>query len=463
MILLSDVLKLKSTNNQVEKNLRKSFNYVSIDSRKANKDDIFIAIKGENNDAHEYLKDVFEKGTELAIVADYWYKENAESFKDKNLIVVKDTTLALGELAHIHRKRLKTKIVAVGGSNGKTSTKEMLHAVLSKKYNTFKTEGNFNNHIGVPLTLLRLEKSHKWCVLEVGCNHFDEIKYLCEVSDPDCGIITNIGKEHLEFFKTTKGVAKAELEMFDYLRKKKGALCFVNADEKHLMDYTKLKLKKAQRITYSMNGKADFNAEFLGYNEHFNPLIQINSKALKSPLSIVVNTFGKPGALNGLAVSIIGLTLGVKPAHVNDALKNFVSGSSKRMELTETNGVRIINDTYNSNPDSVKLGLETLRDYKGSGNKFIVLGDMLELGKTGPKEHEAIGKLVSKYKLNNLFTFGPLSKETSKGAKGVNNNFHYSDKSKLIEKLKPMVSAGDIVYVKGSRGMKMEEVVNAFN
>lgn len=459
MILFSDIQKIKGVQSVVSNFRRKGFNYICTDSRKANKDDLFVALKGENHDAHDYLKQVFDLGAAVALVNKDWLEKNLTKFPKRNFIAVNDTTLALGELANIHKKRHKIKTICVGGSNGKTTTKELIAAVLSKKFNVLKTEGNFNNHIGVPLTLLRITEKHTFGVIEIGCNHFDEISYLCKIVEPDYGIITNIGKEHLEFFKNKAGVAKAEFELLDYLENtKKKTVFFANLEDEYVRkrsaSYTKSRL-----VTYSYGYPANVTGKFEGYNELFNPKISFVSG--KKSYHSSVQTFGKHSIYNGLAAATVGLKLGVKPIDIISALENFVSSSSKRMEIKDVKGVKVINDTYNSNPDSVKLGLETIKEYNTSYNKHVVLGDMLELGKVSAKEHEAIGKLIAKNKLQFVYTFGPDSKNTTRAAGKLKVNKHFATHEELINELRKHVEPGDIVYVKGSRGMKMEKIVEA--
>jgi UDP-N-acetylmuramoyl-tripeptide--D-alanyl-D-alanine ligase len=458
MILYSDLAKIKGEE-VLKKRTKLSFKYVCIDSRKANKDELFFALKGENHDAHQYLTQVFESGCSLAVVNRSWHVENGENFPKNNFYVVDDTTLALGELASIHKKRLKIKTLVVGGSNGKTTTKEMLACVLSKKFKVLFTAGNFNNHIGVPLTLLRLNEKHNFCVLEIGCNHFNEIKYLCKIAEPDYGIITNIGKEHLEFFKNKSGVAKAEFELLDWFENAKGKkIFFANLDDDYIFKKSH-SLKRTKVIGYSYKHKSNYNGLFKGYTPTFNPVIEVKGKNIKNEL-IEINAFGKHSIYNGLAAASIGITLGVNTNEIKNALVKFVSGSGKRMEVIKKENITLVNDTYNSNPDSVLLGLATIAELETDARKHIVLGDMLELGKSSLKEHGLIGRQLRKHKLNYLYTFGPDSEETSKSAGNLLHNKHYKNKSELVKELKKNLQANDVVYVKGSRGMKMEEIVN---
>lgn len=439
----------------IEKVGKYNFESAEIDSRRIKQTQVFFAIKGDNTDGHKYLKDVFKKGVKLAVVEKKWFLKNKKDFKKSSFIVVEDTILSLGALAKNHLQKFKIPVLCIGGSNGKTTTKDLVACVLSQKYSVLKTEGNFNNHIGLPLTLLRLNHTHNFAVLEVGCNHFGEIKYLCEIAMPQYGMITNIGREHLEFFKTVKGVAKAEFELFDYLKKNNGT-CFCNADDEFISKYSG-KLKKANRVTYSNKKPADVKGKFVKFNKNFEPELSINYK--KKSFNVTVATFGKHSVVNGLAAASAGLFFGVSPVKIKKALKEFKPVSSKRMEVLKKNGLTIINDAYNSNPDSVKMGLETIKEFNTKGKKYAVLSDMLELGKASKKEHSYIGNLAGKLKLENLLTTGPESLNTFKAAQAVKNNLYFEKKSDLIGYLKNNVKNNDVVYVKGSRGMKMEEVV----
>lgn len=463
MIKVSDLLKIKDIEpknfNEIYKG-KKSYSGVAIDSRTIKKNEIFFAIKGEANDGHKFLKSVFDKGVGLAVVNKSWLKNNKGIFSKSKLLVVKDTTAALGEFAKIHKSNFKIPVLCIGGSNGKTSTKDLTAEVLSQKYNVLKTEGNFNNHIGLPLTLLRMNKSHEFCVLEVGCNHYGELKYLCEIAEPDFGMVTNIGKEHLEFFKDLKGVAKAEFELFDYLKSKKDTTLFINSDDNFIRNYSG-EIKNEKKLTYSYNHNSDVKGRFKGYNKNFEPEIKIAYG--KEKFEAGISTFGKHSIYNGLAAASVGLFFKVGKSKIKKALKDFIPSSSKRMEVKKANGMIIINDTYNSNPESVRMGLETMMEFKTKGNKYAVLSDMLELGKGSKSEHAEIGKYTEKLKLKNLYTFGKESYNTFLNAKKVINNFYFKEKEDLTEFLKVNLKSGDIIYVKGSRGMKMEEVVQAIS
>lgn len=456
MINVNNILKLNCKTVNFDKITIKNFPSVSIDSRNIGTNYLFIAIKGDNTDGHKYLNEVFQKKALAAMVNENWYRRNKNKFRSNAFIVVKDTVKSLGELAKIHLSRFSIPILFVGGSNGKTTTKDLIASVLAKGYRVLKNEGNLNNHIGLPLTILNLDSYHNMCVLEAGSNHFNEIKYLCEIGKPKYGLVTNIGREHLEFFKDLNGVAKEEFSLFDYLlnRSDKG-VCFMNFDDDYTRKYYS-KYKPKNCFTYSYNHNTDIIAKFIGYTTGFKPVIELKYKSDKVIAN--VNTFGKHSVYNAVAAAAVGIYFGISLRKVKEALENYVPVSSKRMEVHERKGVLIINDTYNSNPDSVKLGLETLKEYKAKGDVHLILSDMLELGMRSKKEHYEIGKLIRKMNFDNLYTIGKEAENIFKGAQGVKNNFFFNDKHELTEFVVKQIDKKDVIYLKGSRGMKLEEV-----
>ena len=437
--------------------IKKNYKGVSIDSRKVKKGEIFFAIKGENTDGHRYLKDAAANGADAFVIDKRWFRKNKRNLPNGNYFLADNTTKALGEFANIHRNRFNIPVLCIGGSNGKTTTKDLVAAVLSKKYIVHKTDGNFNNHIGLPLTLLKLKNSHEICVLEVGCNHFGELYYLSMIAEPQFGMITNIGKEHLEFFKNLKGVAKAEFELYEYLKRQKNKLMFFNMDDPFINKFSK-NIRRENKFTYSYGFNTDIRGKFIGYNEKFEP--EIEMKTDKEKFRVCISTFGKHSIFNGLAAAAVGLHFKVSKKNIAEALENFKATSDKRMQVIKNNGVIYINDTYNSNPESVRMGLDTLMEYKSTGKKYAVISDMLELGRGSKKEHSDIGKYAAKLKPDFLFTTGKESEQIFKSARMLKNNIYSKEKDSLINMLKSMLKSGDLVYVKGSRGMKMEEVIN---
>lgn len=333
----------------------------------------------------------------------------------------------------------------------------MLKDILSQKYNVLCTEGNLNNHIGVPQTLFRLKKRNEIAVIEIGTNHPGEIKYLCTVLEPTHGLITNIGREHLEFFSSIEGVANAEGELFDWLAKHNGT-SFVNTDDKNLAYLTK-RLKKRVRYGFSSRG-VSIKGTVESYNANAQALLRVKPRAKKA-FDITVGAPGEHNAQNALAATAVGLALKVPRVNIQKALSSFQS-VSKRMQIHQIAKITILNDTYNANPDSTCAALATLHTIVSKGKKIVVLSDMLELGHQSEELHQQIGKALAQYNVDILFTVGALSKHTYDAA-SVETKGHFENKTLLIEHLLHTLDDGDIVLIKGSRGMKMEEVVFALD
>lgn len=434
---------------------RRKISGVSTDSRAVKKDDLFFALKGEKFDAHDFIDSAVKAEAIVIVVHRDWAEKNNQYFRTFPcvFVVVEDTTIAFGELAKIYRHKFDIPVIAIGGSNGKTTTKEMVKAVLQTKYDVLCTEGNLNNHIGVPQTLFRLRSKHTAAVIEIGTNHFGELKYLCGIADPTHGLITNIGKEHLEFFGNEDGVAKEELELFNYLNSVKG-IAFVNSDDRYVEAGSK-KVKK--QISYGITSKADIKGKKIVTDKLGQSSFDIVWQKKDIAFKVSLRVPGLHNVTNALAASTVGLSLRVKPKKIADALKHF-SSASKRMEVLVSDSITILNDTYNSNPDSVIVALRTLSLFDTSSKKIVVLGDMRELGDASKREHTNIGVIVSEMGFDHLFTFGPFSKYTSE-AFGPTAK-HFGSKEELLLELKKILKRGDVVLIKGSRGMKMEEVVN---
>lgn len=433
-----------------EKLRNNEFTGVSTDSRTVREGEVFVALRGENFDGHKFLAEAFEKGCAAAIVDG---SAKLDPVQTMPLLIVDDTTRALGELAYYYRSKFDIPIVAIGGSNGKTTTKEMVNAVLGGKYRVLSTEGNLNNHIGVPLTLFKLEKKHQVAVVEIGTNHPGEIKYLCNIIEPTHGLITNIGKEHLEFFNTLAGVAKEEGALFDSLAKRKGTIAFVNVDDKRLL--TKAKKVKTKVLYGFSTKKVSVYGTRVSMNEFGAAKITFSAKSAKRAVAVQLAIPGEHNAQNALSAAAVGLTFKVSTQKIKIALEKFAP-ASKRMEIVNINGVIVYNDTYNANPDSMAEALRTLAALNVSGKKIAVLADMKELGAASPTEHARIGKAAQG--LDYLFTFGEMAKDIHNSSPVV-NKFHYDQKNMLAEYLSELASPGDAILVKGSRSMKMEDIV----
>ncbi len=421
---------------------------------------IFVALRGEKFDGHNFVGDAIGKKAVCAVVDKKWYgeKRSEHVFSEKAshlpLVVVDDTTRALGDLARIYRRKFTMPVIAVGGSNGKTTTKEMIAKVLNKKFKVVKTSGNHNNQIGVPLTIFEFENSHEVAVVEIGTNHFGEIERLCEILEPTAGVITNIGNEHLEFFRNLDGVKKEEGKLFKYLASTKGS-AFVNVDDKILARLSR-KLKYKFEFGFSLH-RGNFSARLFGADRNGCVLFEIKYKSKTDLVRLRVP--GMHNAINALAAAAVGAYYGVRISEIKKALENYRS-FEKRMQIVKSDGVTILNDTYNSNPESAAAALRWLSVIRTKGKRIVVLADMLELGESAKSEHQKIGREIAKENFDYLFTFGNLAREISAAADGKVKTESFDDKNKLFEKLFQIVEAGDIVLVKGSRGMKMEEIVN---
>ncbi len=433
-----------------------NFSGVSIDSRKTKKGNLFFAIKGERFDGHDFVMQIKSKNVSGMVVNNSWYrsitKTHMKRLSNTTLCLVKDSTKALGELAAIYRKKFLIPVIGIAGSNGKTTTKDTLAHLLSKKYKVLKTEGNFNNHIGVPLTLFRLNKNYDMAVIELGTNKFGEVKNLCEIAKPQFGIITNIGKEHLEFLKDVNGAARAECELLDYIRKTFGTF-FLNNDDVVL----RKKIRNLDKV-FSYGARGDVKGRIKRFIK-FYPAVELNFK--RENISVSLQSAGIQSFHSTLSSAAIGYYFGLSASQIKSSLATYKNESSKRNQLIRSNGLYIIDDTYNSNPDSVKSALESMAKYNVKSEKHVVLADMLELGSASEREHYRIGVLARKMGIKNLYTFGKDSYQTFKGAFGIKNNFYFTDKNLLSEYLKSILNKDDVVLVKGSRGMKMEEIVGS--
>jgi UDP-N-acetylmuramoyl-tripeptide--D-alanyl-D-alanine ligase len=427
-------------------NFSSYINGVSIDSRKINLCMLFVALKGENTNGHFYIKDALEKGAALCIVSQEWAKSN--DINSLPLWIVDSPEKTLQKLASEWRNQFDIPLLAITGTNGKTTIRSMICEILKSKFNIISTIGNFNNQLGVPLTLLNIRENHNFCILELGTNHFGEIEFLCNIAKPNVGLITNIGRGHLEFFGDLNGVAKAKEELF--LSLPDSGISFINTDDSYIK---KMKATK-NHVKYSLNSKeADVNGKILSYTNGC-PLLEIDGK-----LQIQLRIPGKITAFNALAAATVGLYYRVPQSEIKDALESFkpVNG---RFVIKTSGKVKIIDDTYNANPDSTIAALTTLSLMNANGRKIFVFGDMLELGEKSEKAHAKIGEKAFELGIDSLYTIGKFSKATTDAAKskGLKNVFHYYETDKLIQKLKNDLRENDIVLIKGSRGSRMEKV-----
>lgn len=426
---------------------------VSTDTRTIVSGNCFLALKGEKLDGHQKIFEAYDKGAVFVIANTDWAKDNINSIDTKPIVLVKDSLKALGQLANFHRRRFNCNIIAVGGSNGKTTTKDMIAYVLSGRFNVLKTAENYNNQIGVPLTLLQLNETIDVAVIEIGTNEPGEISILSSIIEPTHGLITNIGREHLEKLIDLDGVEMEETFLFGYLKKHNG-YAFINLDDERLKKYSNFLDK---RISYGNDPSADIVAD-IQLDSTLHPIINI--KYDSSTLEIKLKTIGYGTAYSAIAAFSVAYHFEIPIEIIKQKLENFYHSSEHsygRMLLENITDFVLINDCYNANPDSMALSLKVLQSYKNIGKKYAILGDMLELGESSKAEHieilktaSSVADLVLVYG-NNMLT---ASKELN-----LNNIHHFDDKNALFNYLLNLIGTDDVLLVKGSRGMKMEEII----
>jgi UDP-N-acetylmuramoyl-tripeptide--D-alanyl-D-alanine ligase len=422
---------------------------VSTDSRTLKKGMLFFALRGEHFDGHDYLGNAFSQGAS-AVVVDRRWPGAGKNGKNWNLIEVDDTLTALQEMASAYRKRFEIPVIAVTGSNGKTTTKEMIAQILGTRYKVAKSPGNLNNPIGVSLSICGWQADDEMAVLEMGTNHFGEIRRLGEIAAPTHGLITNIGKGHLEFFNDLEGVFRAKVELLDSLHE---GVLFLNGDDPFLQ---RIRNRLPQTITFGLSGESTFRPEEWGMDGSGCPWMTIDRQRIQMAVS------GKHQLYNGLAAIAVARTFGIQWARIQKTLSGFQS-VDKRMEKVEAGGLVILNDSYNANPGSVEQAVLALASMQSLKRRIVCLGDMLELGKASRTEHEKAGESIIKNKMDALVCYGPETLATVEKARdlGLKSAFHFDAKSELNEFLCDFLREGDGLLVKGSRGMKMEEVVQA--
>ena len=430
----------------------KSVYHVSIDSRNIKKNTLFIAIKGERFDGHEFIDEVVKKGAIAVLISEKYLKK----IKDFNIpvITVKDTTIALGEVSKLWRSKLKAKIIGITGSAGKTTTKEILAALLSEKYKVNKTAANYNNHIGVPLTILTTNEKHNVLVAELGTNHFGEIPYTAPIASPDLALITNIGDSHLEYLKNRKGVfaEKSALLKETIIR---GGKVFINNDDKILKAFGKTLKSK---ITFALNEKADYKASINGYDKLARPQIEIKSR--KNVFASTLPISGEKNVLNFTAAFAIASELGLTTSQIQKAVMK-IKSYNKRLEIKNHKSFTLINDTYNANPDSMKSSLDILNRIESRKRKIAVLGDMFELGNESKSKHIDLASFINKTKVDEVYSIGKMMKLMNQKLNGKTKvHQHFNDRESLKKYLQKFDTKNSVVLVKGSRGMKMEEFVS---
>lgn len=434
-----------------------NINGVSIDSRTLVPGDVFFAIRGANFDGHNYITAAIEKGA-AAIVCER--RADNPSAGPSAVIQVTDSLQAFGRLACFHRQRFTVPVIGITGSNGKTTTKELIAAILTEKRQVVKTEKNYNNEIGLPLTLFKIEAATEAVVVEMGMRGRGQIAYLADLAVPTIGVITNIGLTHLELLGTQVAIAEAKAELIEALPASGWAI--LNADDPLVAAMAAR--CQGDSLFYSLQQGPD------GHGRTSSALYLVNATTKAASEEVTVDgrwgkfsftlpLLGQHNIANALAAATVSLALGFTPEEVVRGLQKATT-AEKRLRIVEVDGITVLDDTYNASPASVQAALAVLQQLQNRGRKIAVFGDMLELGEISTQAHQQIGELAADHGCAAVFTYGPLSIATKEGAarKGIPAS-HYESKEELGIVLENYLKSGDAVLIKGSRGMEMEVVV----
>ena len=440
-------------------NLACPFRGVSINSRTVSEGELFICIKGEKFDGHDFLADVVDKKAGGIILSDPEKLPPVRSGGNPFVIQVPDTLKALQDLASFQRKRFPFQVVAITGTNGKSTTKEMIASILETKFKTLKTQGNLNNHIGLPLTLLRREPFHEVGVLELGMSAAGEIKRLAEIAQPDIGVITNISEGHLLELKSLKDIQSAKGELFGSLEKEGTAI--VNADDPLVLELARS--LRTRTVTFGIDQPADVRASEIESRDNLG--FQFKVSLFDKTLSIRLPYLGYCNIYNALAALATGYSLGIQEEAMTRGLENY-QRMSQRNEQFQHKGIDLINDAYNANPRSMAEAIKTLDNFKTPGRRIFVIGDMLELGDRSIAAHQRLGEEIAGSQTNILVTVGKLASLSAKSARTLAGDkiqiMEFPDHQKAAEFLTQETVSGDCVLFKGSRGATMEKVLQIF-
>lgn len=418
--------------------LFRQYPFATTDSRNIPANSIFFALKGENFNGNKFAGEALQKGAAFAVIDEIEFAANERT------IMVDDVLQCLQQLARYHRDHLRLPILAITGTNGKTTTKELIAAVLSKKFRVNYTQGNLNNHIGVPLTLLSMTLETEIGIVEMGANHPGEIKLLCGIANPDFGIVTNMGKAHLEGFGSLEGVVRTKSELYDFLRAK-GGKCFINADNPLLNKQA----KDLEQISYGKQEGCFMTGELATTGYH------LIAKALfpKGWLYLKSKLIGNYNFENLLAAACVGKYFDVDPLKIQEALNEYTP-SNNRSQLIRREKNTIIMDAYNANPTSMMMALTNFANIQNN-QKCVILGDMLELGEASEQEHQKIADFVELQDFTEVFLVGPRFKMTVTG----NKKKKFDNAELLSNYLKTQPIENKLILIKGSRGIHLEKIL----
>lgn len=409
---------------------------ICTDTRKISEGNLFVALKGPNFNANKFAEQALDNGAICAVIDDKEFEIPGKT------ILVNDALVALQDLARWHRKQLKIPIIGITGSNGKTTTKELIHAVLSAAYDAFATQGNLNNHIGVPLSVLSINQEHDIAIIEMGANHLGEIAFLCSISMPTHGLITNIGKAHIGLFGGFEGVIRAKSELYDFLIKN-DRVVFINQKQELLMNMS----KRFKNPVFYPHADAYYHCELVDAN----PFVEIITEEGQDVLTNLIGAYNFDNIATALC---LGKYFNVLPEKAAAAVASY-NPTNNRSQIIKNGSNTIILDAYNANPSSMEKAFETLAQ-SASAKKVAIVGDMYELGDETKEEHENIGKLVDKHAIHEALFCGDFMKDAHKiFGKGS----YFKSKSELIEHLKNHQFANATILIKASRGMALEDIV----
>ncbi len=412
---------------------------ICTDSRQCTDGDLYIAIKGDKVDGNLFIQEVKDAGAKSALVS----KSNG-LINDIQQIEVEDPVKTIGQIANIWRKQFNIPIVGITGSNGKTTTKDLLKHILESKFAVHATRGNFNTSIGVPLTLLLLQDSHEISIVEMGANQIGDIKYLCQVTEPTDGLITNIAPAHLEGFGTLENVAAEKSELFNYIENGK---IFKNISDERIAAFT----MKADPITYGCNAQCDFCADYY-LDKDDNIILIINTNEINIQSRSL--TFAK----NILAAAAIANTFGIEWSEIQKRVLSFTPTYGRGVIIKYDN-ITVIDDTYNANYNSTVAAIEYLTNYPTDGRRVFVFGDMAELGGASKEYHQKIGELCNNNNIDAVFTLGKETELTNSVLKNIEQHPHFTSKEILAQELSTFIKSKDIILFKGSRSMEMEKII----
>ncbi len=422
---------------------------VDTDSRSVRSGGLFVPLAGERFDGHDFIEKALKDGAAGCLTV----REPERYLPGKLYIQVKDTQLALGDLAKYYRKKFPIPYIAITGSVGKTTTKEMVAAVLGEKYKVLKTEGNFNNEIGLPLTLFRLDHSHEICVLEMGMNHFGEIEYLSELVEPDVAIITNIGDAHIENLGSYENILKAKSEVFQFM--KRSGLAVLNGDD--LMLQTLRGRLEQETVFYGTDRSLRYQA--LEVETRGERGVHCVIQTPRETFTLDIPALGRHMVYPVLAATVVAERFGLTGEQIAAGVRRYVP-TKMRMNVINLGGFTVLDDAYNANPQSMRAALEVLAQ-SGGAYKVAILGDMFELGVLGPTLHHGIGECAGRLGIDCLVAIGELSREIYAAAKDSNipDVFHFPTKEEAKTILPSLIRPGAVILVKASRGMEFEDLV----